>query len=92
MNNQNMVCGLFLDIKKAFDTVNQAIQSYKSYTVFVVFLIWFTSYLTDRQQHVKINDVLSSVGRIKHKISSARFCLKGCPLYSLYKLIYVELI
>ena len=46
-------CGIFIDLKKAFDTVNHDILEHDG--VRDVLLNWFTSYLNGRQQYVFYN-------------------------------------
>ena len=56
-------CGIFIDLKKAFDTVNHKILLLKleHYGVRGTLLKWFESYLTDRKQYVFFNGVSSEV-------------------------------
>ena len=53
--------GIFLDFSKAFDTVNQEIliEKLNYYGIRGLASKWFTSYLSDRQQIVKINNISS---------------------------------
>ena len=55
------VTGLFIDLKKAFDTTNTNIilSKLKSFGVFNTELEWFKSYLSNRSQNCKVNDTLS---------------------------------
>ena len=61
--DQNQVtCGVFLDFSKAFDTVNHQILLSKldKYGFRGIPHLWFTDYLTNRKQFVKVGDVESN--------------------------------
>ena len=64
--NQGKVTGaLFIDFKKAFDTVNNdLLQKLESYGIANSALSWFSSYLCDRTQAVCINSTLPDVKKI----------------------------
>ena len=52
---------IFLDLKKAFDTVNHdiLIKKLKNYGIDNKELLWFESYLNNRSQVVNVNSTLS---------------------------------
>ena len=59
----NYGCGIFIDLKKAFDTVNHGIliQKLEHYGIRGTALNWFKSYLSDRTQFTFINGKSSSI-------------------------------
>lgn len=56
------VVGIFIDLKKAFDTINHDILLHKleSYGIRVVRMNWVSSYLRNRQQFVELGKHKSS--------------------------------
>ena len=64
IDNKEISVGIFIDLSKAFDTVNHEILLDKL-RYFGVAYNWFASYLNNRQQFVQFNDTSSSRHVIK---------------------------
>ena len=64
IDNGKYGCGIFIDLRKAFDTVNHTILLTKleHYGIRGSMLNWFNSYLSDRKQFVFFNGNSSDVG------------------------------
>ena len=62
LDHGQMVGVVLVDFKKAFDLVdhNILLRKLKMYGIDNETLQWFTSYLTERQQHVTVNNSKSS--------------------------------
>ena len=62
-DNRKFGCGIFVDLRKAFDTVNHEILLVKleHYGIRDSMLKWFQSYLFDRKQFVTFNGVSSEL-------------------------------
>ena len=57
LDNSNFACGIFIDLQKAFDTVDHEIllNKLEYYGIRGLANNWFKSYLSNRQQFVSIN-------------------------------------
>ena len=66
LDNKKSLLAIYLDLSKAFDTIDHSIliHKLKYYGVQGTTLNWFTSYLTNRQQYVQVNDEVSSLKTI----------------------------
>jgi len=62
LNNGNIAIGVFIDLKKAFDTVNHDIMLKKLYKYGIrgVAHKWFKSYLAHRMQYVSFKNSVST--------------------------------
>ena len=63
-------CGIFMDLQKAFDTVNHEmlIDKLNHYGIRGVRNRWLNSYLSNRSQYLSIKGFDSSTGKVKHGV------------------------
>ncbi len=61
IENKEYACGIFLDLKKAFDTVDHKIllKKMEYYGVRGIANQWFSSYLINRKQFVSVGNAIS---------------------------------
>ena len=86
IDNGKFGCGIFIDLKKAFDTVNHSILLTKleHYGVRGSLLKWFETYLTDRKQYVFCNGIKSDISSISCGVP------QGSVLGPLLFLLYIN--
>ena len=86
LDNGELACGVFVDLQKAFDTVDHQILISKldHYGIRGPCKNWFKSYLSDRHQYVSIQNSESSLRPIRHGVP------QGSVLGPLLFLIYIN--
>ena len=86
LDSGNFACGIFVDLHKAFDTVDHSILLSKlcHYGVRGLTNKWFQSYLPNRKQFVSINGFVSSTSSIASSVP------QGSVLGPLLFLLYIN--
>ena len=86
IDNRKYGCGIFIDLRKAFDTVNHSILLNKlnHYGIRDSAFDWFKSYLTNRKQYVFVNGESSQLRNITCGVP------QGSVLGPLLFLIYIN--
>ena len=86
LDKNSFACGIFIDLQKAFDTVDHTLLLHKlcHYGVRGIENAWFKSYLSNRRQFTSINGTNSVENNIKHGVP------QGSVLGPLLFLVYIN--
>ena len=85
LDEGNFACGIFVDLKKAFDIVDHNIsKKLDHYGVRGISNKWLESYLTERKQFVSINGFNSDISTITSGVT------QGSVLGTILFLIYIN--
>lgn len=84
LDNSKKVTAIFLDLAKAFDTLNhhELIKILPNFGLKNISLNWFRSYLKNKKQIVKINDIMGEEMKINCGVSQCS--VLGPLLFILY--------
>ena len=84
IDNKELACGIFIDLRKAFDTVNHKIliEKLKHVGVRGIPNQLINSYLTNRSQYIQLNNAKSDLKPIDYGVPQDLFLAHYYSLYT----------
>ena len=84
IDNGKVIGAIFIDFRKAFDSIDHNILGYKLQACVITCSLWewFLSYLTNRHQFVEINGTKSNLHEVEYWVPQS--FLVGSELLSIY--------
>ena len=85
MDNKNFAIGIFIDLSKAFDTVDHSllIKKMQHYGIRGISLRWFSYYLNNRTQYVSLHNCTSEILPVTCRVSQGS--ILGSRFVHIYK-------
>ena len=90
LDNENIGCGVFLDLQESYDTVDHQLLLAKlnHYGIRGVSNDWFKSYLSNYNQYVSINGYESGLCALNCGVLRSRICSRIPSIFNIY--IYIN--
>ena len=82
----NIGCDIFVDLQKAFDTVEHDILLAKleHYRICGMANNWFKSYLFNRKQYISINGLISNQTSVKYGVHKVQYMAHFCSVIIMF--------
>ena len=86
IDNKSYCIGIFIDLKKAFDTLNHEIlvEKLKYYGIRGVASHWICSYLKQRKQYVHYNSVNSTIREVQCGVPHSGLHTWTIPVFTVH--------
>ena len=85
-DNNEITMGIYIDLQKAFDTVDHLIllKKLSYYGIRGIVLDWFKSYLTDRKQYTFLSHCSSTLQTVTYG-GPTRLCIGTTIIFIIYQ-------